>query len=312
MSKILYIIFFSSLLIIGHFIVQKNISLHRAIHSTTRNIEDLRPELESIFNVKAEFFSDEGVLKINIPRNDVKVSISGWALNPFMGLTSWIGFQAGGKQGIEVMAMGDLVLFEDEVNIAISVAIDNDIQITALHNHFLYDIPKVYFMHIEAEGTVQVVVSGINKIFNAIKNKPQQIKTILPTTHAIQGELLEKIITVQGSAKEGMFKFVMGRHITSGCGCSLGKNMGINTWAAFGGTNENAIVDGDFALLEYEVQPVLRALRDAHISITALHNHMINEKPRLLFLHFWGQGKAIDLAQGIKDALDQTSTLKHE
>src|SRR5262249_28592851 len=140
---------------------------------------------------------------------------------------------------------------------------------------------------------------------------PQPSKVIkelkIGEKNAIDGAPLEKILHVKGQAKEGMVKFVIGRKIKAGCGCQIGKNMGINTWAAFAGTNKDAFVCGDFAVLENELQPVLKALRDAQIYIVAIHNHMTFESPRMLFLHYMGKGKAADLAMGIKNALLKTS-----
>lgn len=266
--------------------------------------------IESIFNKKVETFNDEGVVKISIPRNDVTVSIKGHPLDPFMGLTTWIAFQKGSKQGIEIMAMGDLVLLEHEVDAVMSMALDQDIKITALHNHFMYDQPKIYFMHIEAEGNTHKIAEGLKKTIAAAHQSKEISAIPFPKATAITGSTIEKIVGVKGQAKNGMFKLVIGRQTKAGCGCILGKNMGINTWAAFAGTDDNAIVDGDFVILENELQPVLKALRAEGISIVAIHNHMINEHPRLIFLHYWGHGSVTDLANGIKKALDKTSTFQ--
>lgn len=273
------------------------------------NIEEVQTHIEKIFATKAEFFADEGVVKVSFPRKDINVTINQWPLHPFMGLTSWVSFQKGSKQGVEIMAMGDLALLEHEVNHVMSVALDNGINITALHNHFFYDNPKIYFMHIEAEGSLVSIVKGIHLMLQEISNVPMPQKLLLPTEHAISGDPIEKIMSVKGTEKDGMFKIVIGRQIQAGCGCTVRKNMGINSWAAFGGCDDNAIVDGDFSLFENEVQLVLKAFRKAHINVVAIHNHMLYEKPRMIFVHFYGQGKAVDLAHSIKEALDQTSML---
>lgn len=271
-------------------------------------LEDTRLYIEKALSTKAEFLPEEGVMRVNFPRQDIKVSLHGWPLDPFMGLTSWVAFQKGSKQGIEIMAMGDVVLLEDEVNFVMSAALEHDIKITALHNHFFFDKPKVYFMHLEAEGTLAYVTTGIGELLSAMKHIPPKPQVPLPVKNDIHSEPIEKIIGVKGSTKEGMLKIVIGRITRAGCGCRVGKSMGVNTWAAFGGTDDNAIVVGDFAVLEDELQEVLKSLRAAHIAIVAIHNHMIQEKPRMIFVHYWGQGKAIDLAQGIKNALHKTET----
>ena len=269
--------------------------------------------IEEILNVKAEVFSEEGVVKASFPRTDAKVTIDNWPMKPFMGLASWTAFQKGVKEGIEVMVMGDLVLFEDEVNSVMSVALET-LQVTALHNHFFFDNPKVYFMHISGEGELDAFASGIRNALdtvNAIRTTNPQPQTSfkgeqIPIDNDIDGTTIETILGVGGAAKDGMFKIVIGRKTSASCGCLVGKNMGVNTWAAFAGNNDNAVVDGDFAVLEDELQPVLKALRAANINIVAIHNHMTFEQPRIIFLHFWGKGKATDLAKALKSALDKT------
>jgi len=125
--------------------------------------------------------------------------------------------------------------------------------------------------------------------------------------NAIDSAKLEAIFGVKGQAKEGMFKVTMGRSVAASCGCNIGKTMGVNTWAAFAGNDENAVVDGDFAVGERELQPVLKALRAGGINIVAIHQHMSGENPRILFLHYWGRGKAAELGTTIKTALDLTA-----
>lgn len=265
--------------------------------------------IETIFNRKAEEFPDEKVIKISIPRNDIKITIQDMLLDPFMGVTTWFAFQQG--KNVEAMVMGDIVLQEHEVSEAMNTALDNNIQITALHNHFFFDNPKLYFMHLEAEGKTENLAQACMLIMQAIKSAKKVLSMTNPSSHSIDGSLIEKIIGVKGQAKNGMFKVVIGR-TTKIHDNYVGKNMGINTWAAFGGNNDNAFVDGDFVVLENELQGVLKSLVKDSIKVVAIHNHMILENPRLIFLHFWGQDTLINLAQGIKNALDQTETLKRE
>ncbi len=274
-----------------------------------KTIQMNKAAIEKILNVKVDEFPAEGVLKASFPRNDIPLKIQGYSIDPFMGLTTWVAFQSGEKPGVEAMIMGDIVLLEHEVPSAMDAALKNEIHITALHNHFFYDEPKIYFMHISGEGATEELSIHIKNMLDAIKNA-KKITPQLSAENNINGSIIEKILGVQGQAKNGMFKIIIGRTTHAECGCAVGKNMGINTWAAFGGTQDNAIVDGDFVVLENELQSVLKALRTANIAIVAIHNHMIQENPRLIFLHFWGNGKLIDLAQHLKNALNQTSTLK--
>jgi hypothetical protein len=263
--------------------------------------------IEQVTGLKGTWSAAEGVYKISAPRNDVKVNVDGWTMPPFMGLTSWAGFVDGKKE--EAMVMGDLVLFQDEVNPVMSAALENSLKVTALHNHFFFDEPKVYFMHIEGEGTTEAMANGVKKALAASKEiraeNPQPAKTFgkpLPNQNAISAADIEGILG-KGQTNNGMFKFVVGRKAKMPCGCEATKEMGVNTWAAFAGTDDNAVVDGDFAVLEDELQGVLKSLRKSGVNIVAIHHHMSGEEPRILFLHYWGRGKASDLAGAVKAAL---------
>jgi hypothetical protein len=213
------------------------------------------------------------------------------------------------------MVMGDLVLFEDEVNPVMSALLDNGVEVTALHNHFFFDKPHVYFMHIGGEGGVDKLAKGVKAALDAEKNvrqkSPQPKATFdapaLATPSKIDAAKLDSLFGFKGTAKDGMYKAVMGRKATAACGCSVGKAMGVNTWAAFAGTDENAVVDGDFAVSEVELQPVLKSLRASGINIVAIHHHMTGETPRILFLHYWGRGAAANLAKAVKTAVDLTA-----
>jgi hypothetical protein len=260
---------------------------------------------------KGQMNEQEGVYKVSFPRNDVKVSVDGVQMPPFMGLTSWATFQPGMKDGT-VMIMGDMVLFQDEVNPAMSAALDSGLSVTAVHNHFLFDEPKVYFMHIGGEGTVEKLAEGVRKIQDTVKNirsaSTQPAKGFshkaLPAKSSITAAPLAEAIGSKATEKDGMVKFTIGRTVKMPCGCEIGKEMGVNTWAAFYGSDEHAFVDGDFATFEGELQPVLKALRAHDINVVAIHNHMEGENPRVIFLHYWGIGRAAELAKGVRAALD--------
>lgn len=267
--------------------------------------------IERVLRTKAVVFGNEKVVKVSFPRQDLQVAVDGWRLQPFMGLTSWVAFQPGSKRGVEVMAMGDLVLLEHEVPAAMRVALEHHIAITALHNHFFADVPKIYFMHINAEGACKSLAEGLRAVFDAISQvepADTNVRRDAPD-NTINGMVIEKIMGVPGQAQDGMFKVVIGRQTKAGCGCIVGKNMGINTWAAFSGSNEHAVVAGDVVVLEDELQDVLGVLLAHHINVVAIHNHMLHENPRLIFLHFWGEGAVADLALGLQAALATTGTL---
>ena len=269
-------------------------------------------KIEQITGLKGKLNEQEGVFKVTSPRTDVKISVDGWQMPPFMGLTSWAAFTNGMKE--PAMVMCDLVLFQDEVNPVMSAAFDNGLTVTALHNHFFFDEPKVYFMHIGGEGSVEQLAKGVRAALEKVKEiraaAAQPARTFgqpfAPAANSISGAKIEEILGNKGQAQDGMFKVVIGRKAKMPCGCEVGKEMGVNTWAAFAGTDDNALVDGDFAVLEDELQPVLKSLRRSGINIVAIHQHMTHEEPRIMFLHYWGRGKADDLAKAVKSALDET------
>jgi hypothetical protein len=185
--------------------------------------------------------------------------------------------------------------------------------VTALHNHFFFDEPKVYFMHISGEGASEGLAQGVKALLGTVKETrsahPEPTRTFgkpMPAQNAISGQALAGVFGVKGESNNGMFKVVFGRKVKMDCGCDVGKEMGVNTWAAFAGTDDNAVVDGDFVVLEKELQPVLKSLRRSGINIVAIHHHMSGEEPRMLFLHYWGRGAALDLANAVKGALNET------
>ncbi|MDB6015601.1 MAG: hypothetical protein JWR19_90 [Pedosphaera sp.] len=269
-------------------------------------------KIDEITGLKGKLNEQEGVYKVTAPRTDVKISVDKWEMPPFMGLTSWAAFKSGMKEG--AMVMGDLVLFQDEVNPVMSAALDNGLEVTALHNHFFFDEPKVYFMHIGGEGTTEALAKGVHVAFARVKEIRAQNpvptnsfgKTPLAAKSAISPEPLQNVLGTKGETKDGMFKAVFGRKTKMPCGCDVGKDMGINTWAAFAGTDDNAVVDGDFVVLASELQPALKSLRKSGIDIVAIHSHMTEEEPRMIFFHYWGRGAAADLAGAVKTALALT------
>jgi Domain of Unknown Function (DUF1259) len=199
--------------------------------------------------------------------------------------------------------------FEDEVNPAIDAAFAHGLEVTALHNHFFFDEPKVYFMHIGGSGDAENLAKGVKAVWDAIKKvrvaSPQPAKRFtgeVPKSGKLDTQKLADIVGTKGELQDEIYKITIGRNAEMG-GMKFGGSMGLTTWAAFAGADDLAAVDGDFAMTTNEVQPVLKALRAAGINIVALHNHMNGETPPIYFTHFWGKGKAEDLAKGLKAAL---------
>jgi hypothetical protein len=263
-------------------------------------------KIDQITGLKGKLNEKENAYKVTFPRNDLKIAVDGWTMPPFMGLGTWATFT---ETPNGAMVMGDTVLFEDEVNPAMSVALENGLSVTALHNHFFFDKPKVFFMHIEGEGSIEQLAGAIRKVYDTVKQiratNPQPKETFgansLPDKSSISAEPLDKLFGATADVSNGMVKFTFGRPAEMH-GTKIGNTMGVNTWAAFAGSDDNAVVDGDFAVTEDELQPVLKSLRKNNINIVAIHQHMTHEQPRIMFFHYWGRGRAKDLAENIKSA----------
>ena len=261
--------------------------------------------VEALTGLKAKFNEVEGVFKVTLPRTDIKATVAGVRMNPELGLTAWAAFT---RAGDHTTVMGDIVMLESEVNPVMSVALDSGLDVTALHNHFLWDNPKVMFMHIGGMGEEEKLAAAVGKVFEKLKavirEKPQLPYAQIDSAQmSLDGKRIAEIVGTPGSLKDGVYKIVIGRTIEMG-GHSVGKEMGVNTWAAFAGSDDLAVVDGDFAMLESEVQGVLKVLRTGGVNIVAIHNHMTFENPRMVFLHYWGIGPTAQLARTLRAALD--------
>ena len=264
-------------------------------------------KIEELTGAKGVFNETEGVFKVTVPRSDLTVMAAGVRLTPPMGLTSWAAFKPASKHTV---VMGDMVLLEDQVNAVMSVALDSGLEVTALHNHFFWDSPKVMFMHIGGMGEEARLAGAVGKVFAKIKETSGgkgDVPTvdIDPAKSSLDPKKIDAILGKSGELKDGVYKVTMGR-VTTMHGETMGSTMGVNTWAAFAGSDDKAVVDGDFAMLESELQGILKALRGAGINVVAIHHHMTGESPRVIFLHYWGIGPAEQLAKGLRAALDRT------
>lgn len=207
--------------------------------------------IEQLTGAKGKLDEKDVVFKVLVPRSDLKVTAAGVHLTPPMGLTSWAAFKGHGKG---TMVMGDMVLAEDQVNPVMSVALDNGLEVTALHNHFFWDTPKLMFMHIGGIGPTEKLASVVGKVFTKIRetaggkgSKPEA--EIDPASTTLDPGRIEGILGAKGELKDGVYKVVIGRTARMHS-MEIGNTMGVNTWAAFAGTDERAVVDGDFAMLE--------------------------------------------------------------
>lgn len=262
-------------------------------------------KIEKLTGLSGALNEKEGVFKVSYPRSDISASAAGVKLTPPLGLTAWAAFT---KTGKHAMVMGDIVLLEDQVNPVMSAALDNGLEVTALHNHFFWDSPKVMFMHIGGMGDEEKLASAVGAVFAKLKQtsggKGETLGAdIDPAKTSLDPAKIEAALGAKGDLAKGVYKVTIGR-TTKMAGHAMGNAMGVNTWAAFAGSDEKAVVAGDFAMYESELQGVLKALRRGGIAVVAIHNHMTAETPRVMFLHYWGIGPTVELAKTLRAALD--------
>lgn len=249
----------------------------------------------------------DNVLKVNMPRNDLKVSIDGIATPTSFGFGGWVALTKG-NGGMDVM-MGDLVLTEREVNPVMSALLENGLEVTALHNHFFFDSPRIFYMHVHGHGKASELATKVQPAL-ALIGKSGNTGAVVDgraLTGTLDGAQLAKIIGHQGEQNGPVYKITIGREdlALKEMGASINARMGLNTWAAFYGSDADAVVAGDVAMRDTEVTGVLKALRTNGIDVVAIHHHMTTTQPTVYFLHYWGHGPAQKLATGVRAAVDQ-------
>lgn len=253
----------------------------------------------------------DNVLKINIPRNDLKVTVDGIATPTPFGFGGWLAMTKG-DGGMDVM-MGDLVLLEDEVNPVMSALLDNGLEVTALHNHLFFESPRIFYMHVHGHGKAADLAKMAKPAVDLIGHgSPQHQSSVTAGNSTVSaGEMdtakIARIAGHDGEKNGAVYKITVGRTDlkVKEMGANINARMGLNTWAAFFGSDANAEVAGDIAMLSNEITPVLKALRANGLDIVAIHHHMTGTQPNIYFLHYWGTGPAEKLATGFKAALSE-------
>lgn len=251
-----------------------------------------------------------GEYKITVPQNDLSIIVDGFKIIPPMGLGSWAAFTPCADSA---MVMGDIIVTETDLQPVQQEVIKQGLTITAIHNHFVRNRPNVMYMHIDGSGPVSTLAPRVKAVFDKVKQvRGRDPKDGKPDSviNSLNIPMLDSIIGYKGEMSKGVYKYTIGRPDVSlqEHGIPVSSFMGFNTWAAWQGTPDRAAVAGDFAMLEHEVAPVIKALVENGIEVVAVHNHMVHEKPKIFFLHYWGVGNAEKLARGFKAALDQTGT----
>lgn len=290
------------------------VALFDISNTSAQDVPQDYKEVLTVLGKKGDY--KDHVLKVNIPRNDLKVTVAGVPTPTSFGFGGWVAMTKG--DGDMEVAMGDLVLLEDEVNPVMSALLQNGLEVTALHNHFFWEQPRIFYMHVHGHGKADELARQLKPALDLIGHVPGAAAAAPMSTmsrgqpvEVVEGKLaldsLEKTIGHKGERTGPVIKFTIGRDDLKirEMGALLTTRMGLNTWAAFVGTDESAAVAGDVAMLESEVNPVLKALRSHQLQVVAIHNHMFGTQPQIIFLHYWGTGPAAQLAQGFKAALNE-------
>lgn len=255
-----------------------------------------------------------GVFKVTFPRTDLKVKVGEFAINSGLALTSWVGFMKAGNNSTgmalddQVMMMGDLVLLDSEVEPAISKIIASGLEVTAIHNHLVGESPAVKYVHFSRQGTATRLAGSIRSVIS-VTGTPLTTQAQNPAVQTDWSKVQD--VLGKGTTKGNLLQYGFPRSekLTEN-GMEIPPYMGMSTGVNFQMEGTRAAIAGDFVLLADEVNPVAKALTDNGISVTALHNHMLFDNPRLFMMHFWAVGDPVKLAQGIKSALDKTDSKK--
>ena len=294
-------------------IIRRHASLLAALallRSTPAAAQEIPADYQQVLSTlgKQGDFKDS-VLKVNIPRNDIKVTVAGVATPTPFGFGGWVAMTKG--DGGHQVLMGDLVLLQDEVNPVMSALLDNGFDVTALHNHFFWDEPRMFYMHVHGHGNAAELARklkpAIDLIGTSTTASAPPASAPSAAANAFDTAKLTSIVGAAGEQTGAVYKFTLGRTDLKvvEMGATINARMGLNSWAAFTGSSDKAAIAGDIAMLESEVTPVLKALRNNGLDVVAIHHHMTGGRPVVIFLHYWGTGPAEKLATGFKAAINE-------
>jgi hypothetical protein len=269
-------------------------------------------KVDEAFGRKAAVVAGD-VHRYGFPRTDLIVTLDGVTIKPALALGGWVAFKA---MGGEVMVMGDLVLLETEIKPVMTKMIENGLDITAVHNHLLRASPATFYMHVGGHGDPVKLAAAIRAALAESKTPlTPSAAAAPPPAIDLDTAQLDQIIGVKGQANGGVYQFGVPRRdpvTMDGMTVAPAGPLGVATGIGFQPTgNGNAAITGDFVMVSSEVNPVIKALRAGGIEVTALHSHMLDEQPRLFFMHFWANDDAIKLAKALRTALDEMANVKN-
>jgi hypothetical protein len=244
--------------------------------------------------------------KVSFPRSDLTVKVKNLAIKPALSLVGWAGFI---KSGSTAITYGDLVLLEDEINPVISKLEEGGVEVSALHNHLLHEIPRIMYIHFVGRGDELELAKGLREAL-ALTKTPMVSAASKPETKPAIATEIERIIGYQGNMGGDVFHITVPRndvHVMT-MGTMMPGSMGMNTPFNFQLDGKNAAISGDFMLLPAELNPVIKVLRANGIEVASIHNHLLDNQPPMVFMHFWAYGDAISLAKGLKAALERVAS----
>ncbi|MBU1821537.1 MAG: DUF1259 domain-containing protein [Bacteroidetes bacterium] len=259
---------------------------------------------------KGSYNQAQATYNVPLPRNDLKMKVKGEAVPISFGFGGWVAFKKT-LDGKDTMLMSDTVLLQEEVNPLISAAQGAGLEISAIHNHFFYEEPRIFYMHLHGMGAAadlaRMFADAIRSTRLFPANQPAPSDPSTAASELFDLAALDAVVGHKGAANGSTYKYTVGRDdlTIKAMGAELTAAIGLNSWASFAGSRENAHIAGDIAMLDYEVNPVIKALRANGLEVVALHNHLLGDDPHMIFLHYYGRGLAPELARGFRSALDQ-------
>lgn len=271
--------------------------------------------IEAALGKKGKYVEAEAVYTVPLPRNDLKVTVKGEVVPISFGFGGWVSVKKT-LDGKGAVLMSDTVLLEEEVNPLISSAHANGLEISAIHNHFFYEQPRIFYMHLHGMGDAASLAKSYAATIKSTKlfpaNQPQTKSPTRTAKEIFDLPALDEIAGYTGAVNGASYKYTIGRDdlTVMAMGAEMTANIGLNSWAAFAGESNAAHIAGDIAMLEPEVNAVIKALRRNNLEVVALHNHMLGDEPRIIFLHYYGRGSADKLAQGFRAALNELGKSK--
>jgi hypothetical protein len=266
--------------------------------------------IEAAIGKKGMYKEAEATHTTPLPRNDLKVTIKDRPAPTSFGFGGWVSIKKT-LDGKSAVLMSDNVLLQEEVNPLITAVQANGLEVGAIHNHFFYEQPRIFYMHVHGMGSPEELAKKYARAIAETKISPKNQPPAGPPPPKTGKDIfnvaqLNGIIKNEAAINGPTIKYTIGRKDLTvlAMGAEMTSSIGLNTWAAFTGSMENAYVAGDVAMVEHEVNAVIKTLRAHNLEVVAVHNHMLGDKPHIIFLHYYGRGKATELAQGFRAALD--------